>query len=126
VLIIVLAIALSVAPAFASDEESTSEDQTASEYRSPRCQTPGNPHKLFFECVGKRFDVLRETLTKDLAQYRTGLAKLGITAIHSYTAQFMGNPNGGKSQRFTYSGTPRTWSHGISTNFWVYPAFLST
>jgi len=105
-LIVVLAIALSIAvPVLAGEEEAPSEDQTVSEYHSPRCLTPGNPRRLLFECVGKRFDVIKETLTKDLAGYRTELAKLGITAIHSYTAQFMGNPSGGKSQGFTYSGT---------------------
>lgn len=106
VFIIVLAIALSIAvPALAGDEAAKpSEDQTASEYRSPRCLTPGNPLRLLFECVGKRFDVVKDTLTKDTAGYRTELAKLGITAEHSYTAQFMGNPSGGQSRGSTYAG----------------------
>jgi porin len=105
-LFIALAIAFGMAvPSFAGDEEAPSEDETASEYHSSLCQTPGNPRKLFFECVGIHFDVIRETLTKDLDGYRSWLARQGITAIHSYTAQFMVNPTGGKSQGFTYAGT---------------------
>jgi porin len=113
VLIVVLAIALNIAiPAMAQDEPTPSRDPTtpakdmeASDHYSLRCPAPANPKNLHFECVGAPFDAIKETLTKDLASYRTELAKLGITAIHSYTAQFMGNPSGGKSQGFTYAGT---------------------
>lgn len=106
VAIIVLAIALSKAvPAVAQDEASPAQDQEVFYYHSLRCPTPANPKNLHFECVGAPFDAIKETLAKDWASYRTELAKLGISATHSYTAQFMGNPSGGKSQGFTYAGT---------------------
>jgi porin len=60
---------------------------------------------LYFECLGKEFDAIEETLSKDWAGFRTELTKLGITPTASYTAQFMGNPSGGHSQGFTYAGT---------------------
>ncbi|HXY53791.1 MAG TPA: carbohydrate porin [Nitrospirota bacterium] len=50
-------------------------------------------------------DILKETLTKDWASYRTWLANIGITHIASYTVQFMGNTSGGQRQGFTYAGT---------------------
>ena len=73
-----------------------------------RCPSPANPRKLYFECVGQPFDALEETLTKDWAGLRTELRRLGITPTASYTTQLMGNPSGGQSQGFTYSGTLQT------------------
>jgi porin len=70
-----------------------------------RCPSPANPRKLYFECVGQPFDAIEETLTKDWAGFRTALHSLGITPTASYTTQLMGNPSGGQSQGFTYSGT---------------------
>ena len=81
------------------------QSQGTAEFRSLRCPAPSNPHRLPFECVGKAFDAIKETLTQDFAGYRTTLAGIGITSIHSYTAQFMGNPSGGRTQGFTYAGT---------------------
>jgi hypothetical protein len=62
------------------------QDITAPDNRSIRCPTPANPHNLRFQCVGRPFDAVKETLTKDWTGYRTELAELGITSIHSYTA----------------------------------------
>ena len=73
-----------------------------------RCPSPANPQKLYFECVGQPFDAIEETLTKDWAGWRTELHRLGITPTASYTTQLMGNPSGGRSQGFTYSGTLQT------------------
>ncbi len=70
-----------------------------------RCPSPANPGGLFFECVGQRFDSIEETLTKDWAGFRTRLDKFGVTPIASYTTQLLGNPSGGQSRGFTYSGT---------------------
>ena len=44
-------------------------------------------------------------MTKDWRGLRADLDRIGITPVASYTSQFMGNPIGGKSQGFTYSGT---------------------
>ncbi|HET6514270.1 MAG TPA: carbohydrate porin [Thermodesulfovibrionales bacterium] len=102
-----LAVAAAAQEEAASSQESRNlaQDQGTAPYRSLRCATPANPQGLHFECVGKPFDALTETLTKDFGEYRTALAKLGITATHSYTAQFMGSVSGGRSQGFTYAGT---------------------
>jgi porin len=91
----------------ASTQEPTasSQDQKESAARSIRCPTPANPRNFHFECLGKEFDAIEETLTKDWAGFRTELTKLGITPIVSYTAQFMDNPSGGHNQGFTYAGT---------------------
>jgi porin len=101
-----------IMPALAQDDAEPSRHSTDSvparveaAQRSLRCQTPANPHKLHPECIGTPFDTIEETLTKDWAGYRTELMKLGITPLHSYTAQFMGNPSGGQRQGFTYAGT---------------------
>ncbi len=75
---------------------------------SIRCPSPGNPHKQYFECFGKPFDFVEHTLTQDWAGLRTELARLGIMPIASYTTQLLGNPNGGQSRGFTYSGTLQT------------------
>jgi len=72
---------------------------------SIRCPSPANPGGLYFECVGQAFDFNEETLTKDWAGFRTELSGLGITPTASYTTQVMGNPSGGQSRGFTYSGT---------------------
>jgi porin len=73
--------------------------------RTVRCPAPANPRKLYFECAGQPFDLIEETLTQDWAGLRTELNRLGITPSASYTAQFMGNPSGGRSRGFSYSGT---------------------
>jgi porin len=73
--------------------------------RSPRCASPANPHQRYFECVGQRFDSVEETLTKNWAGFRPELNGLGIIPTASYTAQLLGNPSGGQSRGFTYSGT---------------------
>ena len=70
-----------------------------------RCPTPADPHQLYFECRGRPFDFIEETLTKDWGGFRTELNTLGITPTASYTTQFLGNPSGGQSQGFTYAGT---------------------
>ena len=75
---------------------------------SVRCPSPANPPSRYFECVGQPFDFIEETLTKDWAGVRTELSRLGITPIASYTTQLMGNPSGGQSRGFTYSGTLQT------------------
>jgi len=72
---------------------------------SVRCPSPADPRQLYFECRGRPFDFIEETLTKDWAGFRTELNRLGITPTASYTAQLMGNPGGGQSRGFTYSGT---------------------
>ncbi len=99
-------------PAMAQDEATPAQEPTSpaqdheeTAYRSIRCPAPANPLNLRFECVGMRLDVIKETLTKDFAGYRTALARLGITAIHSYTGQIMGNPSGGQSHGFTNTAT---------------------
>jgi Carbohydrate-selective porin, OprB family len=80
--------------------------QTSPPNPSPvRCPHPANPHLLHFECVGEAFDFIQDTLTQDWVGFRTELSRLGITPIASYTSQFMGNPSGGQSRGFTYSGT---------------------
>ena len=73
-----------------------------------QCPSPANPRQVYFECVGQPFDVLEETLTQDWVGLRTALRRLGITPTASYTTQLMGNPSGGQSQGFTYSGTLQT------------------
>ncbi len=70
-----------------------------------RCPSPADPRQLYFECRGRPFDFIEETLTKDWAGLRTELNRLGIMPTASYTAQVMGNPGGGQSRGFTYSGT---------------------
>ena len=77
----------------------------ASPPSSVRCPTPADPRQLYFECRGRPFDFIEETLTKDWGGFRTELNKLGITPTASYTAQLLGNPGGGQSRGFTYSGT---------------------
>src|SRR5262245_22338925 len=72
---------------------------------SVRCPPSANPYKLYFECVGRPFDFIEATMTKDWRGLRADLDRIGITPVASYTSQFMGNPIGGKSQGFTYSGT---------------------
>jgi porin len=55
--------------------------------------------------VGRPFDSVEETLTQDWAGFRTKLISVGIIPTASYTAQLLGNPSGGRSRGFTYSGT---------------------
>jgi porin len=55
--------------------------------------------------VGGSFDFPEDTLSRHWERVRTDLAALGITPIASYTAQFMGNPNGAQTQRWTFPGT---------------------
>jgi porin len=70
-----------------------------------RCPQAADPHRLYFECVGRPFDLFEETLTKDWGGLRTDLDRIGITPVASYTSQLMGNLSGGKSRGFTYTGT---------------------
>lgn len=72
---------------------------------SMRCPSPADPNKAHFECAGRPFDSIEETLTKDWAGLRTDMSELGIKPTASYTTQLMGNPSGGKSRGFTYAGT---------------------
>ena len=72
---------------------------------SVRCPSPADPYKSQFECAGRSFDFIEETMTKDWAGLRTELNRLGITPTASYTMQLMGNPSGGQSRGFTYAGT---------------------
>ena len=119
-----------------------------------RCPSPANPVNLHFECVGRGFDFVEETLTKDWAGLRTDLSELGIKPTASYTTDLMGNPGGGQSRGFTYSGTVQisifwdfakllhlaglsfniggAWSTGknlsaehIGNNFWVQSAYTA-
>jgi porin len=119
-----------------------------------RCPSPANPVNLHFECVGRAFEFGEETLTKDWAGLRTELSELGIKPTASYTTDLMGNPGGGQSRGFTYSGTVQisifwdfakllhlaglsfniggAWSTGrnlsadhIGNNFWVQSAYTA-
>ena len=49
--------------------------------------------------------MIEDTLTQDWAGFRSELNELGITPTASYTTQLLGNPTGGQSRGFTYSGT---------------------
>ena len=98
--------------------------------------------------------MIEETLTKDWAGLRTDLRELGIKPTASYTTDLMGNPGGGQSRGFTYSGTVQVsifwdfakllhlaglsfniggaWSTGknlsaehIGNNFWVQSAYTA-
>jgi len=76
-----------------------------SPFSSGRCLAPTGPHRLHPECLGQHLDFNEATLTRDWGEVRSGLNRLGITPIASYSAQFMGNPSGGQSRGFTYAGT---------------------
>jgi porin len=109
---------------------------------------------LHFECAGQPFDFIEETLTKDWAGLRAAMDSIGITPTASYTTNLMGNPGGGQSRGFTYSGTMQisifwdlakllhlagfsfniggAWSTGrnlsadyIGNNFWVQSAYTA-
>src|SRR5262249_36293524 len=82
---------------------SSSEDQVFTDWLF-RCPSPARPHKLDVRCIGKPFDFIADTLSKDRAGLRSELAKFGITPIAGYAAQLMGNPTGGLSRGFTYAG----------------------
>ena len=86
----------------------TAHAQTRPSPSAVRCPSPANPRQVYFECAGQPFDVLEATLTQDWVGVRTALRRLGITPTASYTTQLMGNPSGGQSQGFTYSGTLQT------------------
>ena len=119
-----------------------------------RCPSPADPRNLHFECAGRSFDMIEETLTKDWAGLRTDLSELGIKPTASYTTDLLGNPAGGQSRGFTYSGTVQVsifwdfakllhlaglsfniggaWSTGknlsadhIGNNFWVQSAYTA-
>src|SRR5262245_43894078 len=70
-----------------------------------RCPPAADPHRLYFECVGRPFDLFESTLTKAWGGLRADLVSIGITPVASYTSQIMGNPSGGESRGFTYAGT---------------------
>ena len=63
---------------------------------------------MYFECHGRGFDFIEDTLTQGVLGIRSELNKVGITPTASYTSQLMGNPSGGQSHGFTYSGTLQT------------------
>ena len=114
-------------PASAQEQPDASEDPASTKDRLPRCRNPANPFRLRFECVGQTIDHVEDTLTRDFAGYRSELAKLGITPTISYTAQVMGNADGGRAAGITYAGTLQgawTWDlekllriPGLSLNF---------
>src|SRR5206468_10362915 len=70
---------------------------------SVRCPSPADPWQLYFECRGRPFDFIEETLSKDWGGLRTELSGLGITPTASYTTQLLGNPSGGESRGLTYT-----------------------
>jgi porin len=88
----------------ASPETAAPTEDDRAGVRLLRCPTPARPHNIHLECVGEPFDLLAETLTRNLAGIRGFLAALGITPTASYTTQLMGNPRGGVSHGFTYAG----------------------
>jgi porin len=102
--LLALSVALAVRVA-AQEPPGPLQEVAAAVERPQRCSTPANPHRLYFECVGQQIDFSAETLTKDVAGFRSELRTLGITPTASYTAQFLGNPSGGQSRGFTYAGT---------------------
>jgi porin len=65
---------------------------------------PAHPRKQYFECGGDILNI-QDTLTQDWAGYRTELNKFGIVPTASYSTQLLGNPSGGQTRGFTYSGT---------------------
>jgi porin len=71
---------------------------------SHRCLTPARAHRIYWECIGEPFESIADTLTRDWIGFRKFLGSIGIVPIASYTAQLMGNPSGGRTQGFTYSG----------------------
>jgi hypothetical protein len=105
ILPILLALALGAGIVVAHGQTNASTTSSATPHRSPRCPSPANPGGLYFECVGQPLDYSQETLTRDWAGFRTELSRFGINLTASYTAQVMGNPSGGQSRGFTYSGT---------------------
>jgi porin len=145
--LILLALSLSVGIAAAAHGQTNPPS-------SVRCPSPADPRNLRFECVGQPFDSIEETLSKDWAGLRTALSELGIKPTASYTTNLMGNPSGGQSRGFTYSGTMQVsifwdltkllhltglsfniggaWSTGknlsvehIGNNFWVQSAYTA-
>ncbi len=104
-LLLLLAVSLGAGIYAAHGQTNSPMDPPATPHRSPRCPSPANPGGLYFECVGQPLDYSQETLTQDWAGFRTELSRFGITPTASYTAQVMGNPSGGRSRGFTYSGT---------------------
>jgi porin len=110
-------IALSLSTAFsvaAQEQQDAPEEPSPSAERLERCRNPANPFRLRFECVGQTVDFLEETLSRDFAGYRSELRKLGITPTMSYTAQLMGNTDGGRASGITYAGTYQgVWSWNL-------------
>jgi porin len=104
-LLLLLAVSLGAGIYAAHGQTNSPMGQSAAPHRSPRCPSPANPGGLYFECVGHPLDFAGETLTEDWAGLRTELRRIGVVPTASYTAQFMGNPSGGQSRGFTYSGT---------------------
>ena len=109
------------------EDTAPSMEPTPSTARLQRCRNPANAFRLRFECVGQNVDYLADTLSRDYTGYRSALAKLGITPVVSYTAQVMGNTDGGRASGITYAGTLQgTWTwdldkllriRGLSLNF---------
>jgi porin len=105
ILLILFALSLSAETPAAHGQANPPSSPSSSPQPSARCSSPANPHKRYFECAGRGFDSIEETLTQDWAGFRTELNKLGIVPTASYTTQLLGNPSGGQSRGFTYSGT---------------------
>jgi porin len=104
-MLVLLALLLVVGISATAYGQAGSPTSPSSSHRSIRCPSPANPGGLYFECVGQPIDYIEETLSKDWGGFRTELNSLGITPTASYTTQLMGNPVGGQSRGFTYSGT---------------------
>ncbi|HXJ79969.1 MAG TPA: carbohydrate porin [Candidatus Methylomirabilis sp.] len=84
-------------------QASAAPDDEGDKVWSVRCPTPAHPHRLHIECIGKPFDFVADTLSRDWAGFRAELAEFGIIPTAGYATQLMGNPSGGKSQGFTYA-----------------------
>ena len=95
---------LALASVAAAEEPAPAQEPPAVQ-RDRRCENPGDPRRLYFECVGHDIDFLRQTLTRNLAGFRDVLRDLGIVPVASYTAQLLGNPSGGRSTGVSYAGT---------------------
>ena len=72
---------------------------------SVRCPSPADPWQLYFECRGRPFDFIEETLTKDWAGFRTELNR-----AWDHADRIIYDPTPGQSKRrtvtgFTYAGT---------------------
>jgi len=76
----------SVTQAGAQEQPVRADTGPLSSARDPRCPTPANPHRLYVECVGQTVDFVEETLTKDVAGFRSELGEAsfddGFVLLH--------------------------------------------